>query len=66
MTDNKQIGKDAYIKSTVVEIDGYAGSNVVDSVAETFQWFYSGDGRDFDRAIIRNLNGIKVTFEREE
>jgi hypothetical protein len=42
-----------------------AGEDIYEAVREVHGWFYTGDGKHFEKATIRNLNGVKITFERE-
>lgn len=49
-----------------VTMSGLAGSNVRDGIVEAFDWFYTGNGRDAEKLTLRHINGVKVTFEREE
>lgn len=44
----------------------YAGANALDAVGEAFEWFYTGNGKDSGKLTLRHINGVKVTFEREE
>jgi hypothetical protein len=49
-----------------VEFEGYAGTNLKDAVVEAFDWFYSSENTNCESVTIRHLNGVKVTFERED
>ena len=49
-----------------VEFEGYAGENITDIVCETYDWFYTSENINIESVTIRNLNGLKVTFERDK
>ena len=48
------------------EFESYLGSDIRESIVEVFDWYFSGEGKNCDTCTIRHLNGVKVTFEREE
>jgi hypothetical protein len=48
-----------------VEFSCQCGCEIAEAVSEVFWWFYTGEGKNADKTVIRHLNGIKVTFERE-
>ena len=49
-----------------VEFSSYGGTELKDAVCEAFDWFYATENCNTKSATFRHLNGVKVTFEREE
>lgn len=64
--NGEKLIKMKHIAIETVEFATYAGVNPEDALNEAFDWFYAHENIDTKFAMLRHLNGVKVTFEREE